>query len=215
MRASLALVCLSLQTTAHGMDACAVPEVATPSGTLRFTHAVPHEVATPSGTLRVTEHAPTQGWPAATIITVHPWATLGGGEHNTRGIAQALARSGLRTLTFQLHSSSAVWGLASAHSAEVSQVVAVAEWAAATFRTPIVLLGSSAGALIAGSALASLPAALAYVAVGYTWGGIAMVGFGRHYRFLYPCSQPKLFIMGEREEFTAPATLRRYVAKVS
>jgi alpha/beta superfamily hydrolase len=150
-----------------------------------------------------------------TVVTVHPWATLGGGEHNTRGIAQSLAQSGLRALTFQLLSCSAAWGILSAHSAEVTQVTAVARWAASTFGDPVVLLGSSAGAPIAGTALASLPDAIGYIAISYTWGGVAMLAFGRHYRPLYGCPQPKLFLMSEKDEFTAPTTLQRHVGRVA
>lgn len=175
-----------------------------------------HEVPTPSGDVLITEHVPGAGRrPAVTVVTVHPWAALGGGEHNTRGIARSLAQSGLRALTFQLLSCSAMWGILSAHSAEVSQVTAVARWAASTFGDPVVLLGSSAGASIAGTALAGLPEAIGYVAIGYTWGGVAMLAFGRHYRPLYGCPQPKLFLMGAKDEFTAPATLSRYVGRVA
>eukprot|EP00965_Chrysotila_dentata_P198668 6178940-Pleurochrysis_carterae.AAC.1 len=46
----------------------------------------------------------------ATVIAVHPWAALGGGEHNVIGIARELAAARFSVLTFQLKSSSMVWG---------------------------------------------------------------------------------------------------------
>eukprot|EP00967_Tisochrysis_lutea_P153973 scaffold304971_cov37-Tisochrysis_lutea.AAC.2 len=167
------------------------------------------------GVLRVREVVGQGAPPLLTLVTVHPWTSLGGGEHNTLHLGRHLAAAGLRALTFELNASSALWGIATSHAAEVQQVVYVARWAERTFGVPVVLLGSSAGAPIAGSALARLPGAFAYVAVGYTWGGVAMLAFGRHYRPLYACAHPKLFIMGERDEFTAPETLRRYVGRLA
>ncbi len=76
----------------------------------------------------------------------------------------------------------------------------------------IVLLGSSAGAPIAGTAMSHLQQQLgnisvpAYVAVGYTFGNFASIGFGRHFSSVVSSSSssiPKLFIMGERDEFTS------------
>ena len=65
------------------------------------------EVATPSGpiSVRCWEPAPDLVQDLV-VVTVHPWAPLGGSENNTIGIAEALAAKGLRTLTFNLRSSS-------------------------------------------------------------------------------------------------------------
>jgi fermentation-respiration switch protein FrsA (DUF1100 family) len=115
-----------------------------------------------------------------------------------------------------MRSSSAFWGLLVAHRAEVHQTVAVTKWAVDYFgaEAPVVLLGSSAGAPIAGSALASLPP-LPYVAVGYTFGGIAAIGFGRHFGAVLRAPCPKLFIQGGADEFTSPRVLRRRVAQAA
>ena len=43
-------------------------------------------------------------------VTTHPWGVLGGGEHNTVGVANALAARGHVALTFALPSSGLVWG---------------------------------------------------------------------------------------------------------
>jgi len=177
------------------------------------THAVP----SPSGSLEVHEWVGMADTASFLVVTVHPWATLGGGEHNTAGLAEALAcTSGARAFTFQMRSGSGLWGLLSAHRAEVSQVRAVCNWACARFpEEPLVLLGSSAGGPIAGSALERLPSAAAFVAIGYTWGNFAALGFGRHFGPLRRASVPKLFMQGELDEFTAPATLERSAARCS
>ena len=71
-----------------------------------------HSVDTPAGALKVHCWEPQTHIEGqlneVTIVTVHPWATLGGGEHNCIGVAKHLAAAGLRTVTFQLKSSFAV-----------------------------------------------------------------------------------------------------------
>ena len=89
---------------------------------------VTHTVDTPSGPLSIHAWEPAAAsWPALgpTLVTVHPWAVLGGSEGNCVGVAKRLADKGLRTLTFNLRSSSMVWGVLSNHRSEVAQVRAV------------------------------------------------------------------------------------------
>ena len=172
-----------------------------------------------------------------TIITVHPWSTLGGGEHNTIGLARHISSSSKwRVITFTMKSLSswqggAVWGICSKHTYEVQQIVDVVLWTIQQYssgttttnennndvakedylasegkitkqranETPIVLLGSSAGAPMAGSAMAQIlkhhprkeqqttgarntnAIISAFIAVGYTFGKFASLGFGRHF----------------------------------
>lgn len=177
--------------------------------------ATTHAVQTDNGDVKVHvwEH-PNGDPPIGTVVTVHPWSALGGGEHNTVGVARELAsRGGLRCLTFQLRGGSSLWGLCTAHKSEVGQVVAVTEWAMSQYGKPIVLLGSSAGAPIGGSALPRLPDVFAFVAVGYTFGRFATLGFGRHFGSVLNWEKPKLFIMGENDEFTSPSQLEARVGK--
>ncbi|KAL1504314.1 hypothetical protein AB1Y20_010720 [Prymnesium parvum] len=173
-----------------------------------------HEVATAHGPISVRCWEPRAGAVRAYVaVTVHPWATLGGGEHNMVGIAEEMARHGVRTLTFDIRSNSMVWGVLTNHAVEVCQVKAVCAWAAARWSHPLLLLGSSAGAPIAGTVLPQLDAVVRFVAVGYTWGRFASIGFGRHFGSILRCEKPKLFIMGENDEFTSVHTLRAYMAK--
>ena len=148
------------------------------------------EVATPSGPISV------RCWDPApdlvqdlVVVTVHPWAPLGGSENNTIGIAEALAAKGLRTLTFNLRSSSMVWGVLSNHRAEVSQVEAICRWANKKWGHSIVLFGSSAGAPIAGTVLPKVDEITSYVGVGYTFGRLASVAFGRHFGAILACTK--------------------------
>mmetsp|Transcript_24713 Transcript_24713/g.59580 ORF Transcript_24713/g.59580 Transcript_24713/m.59580 type:complete len:259 (-) Transcript_24713:475-1251(-) len=185
-----------------------------------------------------------------TIVTVHPWSTLGGGEHNTIGLARHMATTsrpkspgrtttgcyGWRVITFTLKSNplwkgGAMWGICSNHSLEVQQTVDVMNWAREKYDAGIiVLLGSSAGAPMAGTAMARLlkdqhkhqteqgqggKALSAYIAIGYTFGNFASLGFGRHFSSVVNSSSvPKLFIMGERDEFTSVEQLEQMTRKM-
>jgi dienelactone hydrolase len=214
-----------------------------------------HAVASLSSKIEVHVFEPPQSASAnkdscditGTIVTVHPWATLGGGEHNTIGLArhitsQTESKHKWRVITFSLQSTpiwrgGAVWGILSKHSYEVEQIVDVTKWAMSTYG-PVVLLGSSAGAPMAGSAMEQLlqdgrskDNFIAYVAIGYTFGNFASLGFGRHFSAVTStgktCSmcgtdqtsdaiivRPKLFIMGEKDEFTTVTQMEKAVAKM-
>jgi pimeloyl-ACP methyl ester carboxylesterase len=174
-----------------------------------------HLVRTPHGSLRVHCWEPHGGGDdVVTFVTVHPWASLGGGEHNTVGYGQALSTRGYRVLTFDLRSSSMVWGVLSGQKSEVNQVVAVCDWAERTFGGTLYLLGSSAGAPVAGTALDRTNAA-GLVAIGYTFGRLSAIAFWQHYAACLRSTKPKLFLMGEHDEFTSPAQLRARVASAA
>ncbi|KAL7487291.1 hypothetical protein ACHAW6_013250 [Cyclotella cf. meneghiniana] len=200
-----------------------------------------------------------------TIVTVHPWATLGGGEHNTIGLARCITTHSSpqkwRVITFTLKSTplwcgGAAWGILSRHNYEVQQIVDVTKWVIEKFGSnKVVLMGSSAGAPMAGSAMAQLldqdnevvrpnspdiqqcnaknKVVSAYVAVGYTFGTFASLGFGRHFSSVISAGNspllcgndsttpsesisnpPKLFIMGENDEFTTVTQLEQMVEKM-
>ena len=179
-----------------------------------------------------------------TIVTVHPWSALGGGEHNTIGLARNIVNHNInksevrrkqigcgdtrwRVVTFTLKSHSfggSIWGIFSNHTYEVQQIVDVVHWIRQKYgvEESIVLLGSSAGSPMAGTAVALLAdqrnfAVSAYIAVGYTFGNLAALGFGRHFSSILSSSVmsiPKLFIMGERDEFTSVAQLEEMTHKM-
>ena len=159
-----------------------------------------------------------------TIVTVHPWSTLGGSEHNTVGLAKAIVRkSRWRVVTFQLMSRFAAYGILTRHSYEVKQIVDVSLWVSKTFGPKVVLLGSSAGAPFAGSAMSNLLEMKdmsqtdmdlkAYIGVGYTFGRFASLAFGGHFSSVVGSNKkseddckrlpPRLFVMGENDEFTS------------
>ena len=69
------------------------------------------------------------------------------------GPSSSLAEAGVRAISFNMNSSSMVWGVLSNHASEVRQIVDVCAWAKQTWaRDSVMLFGSSAGAPQAGSA---------------------------------------------------------------
>jgi hypothetical protein len=188
-----------------------------------------------------------------TIVTVHPWSFLGGGEHNTVGLARFISSAksrGWRVITFTLKSTplylgGAIGGILFRHYHEVNHIVEVVEWTYSQYHIGdnikeakhLVLLGSSAGAPYAGSAMEKVQQKhhqakiSAFIAVGYTFGNFAWLGFGRHFSSVVGSSTSsfcgsassstqdvniahKLFIMGENDEFTSVDQLERMVAKI-
>ena len=189
-------------------------EVGTLLAAQKMRGALAHTVETSRGALTVHEWAP----PAAplynlTVVTVHPWAPLGGSEYNTAGLGSALAQAGLRALTFNLRSSFMVWGVLVNHRSEIDQVSDVAAWAAEKWGTKVLLLGSSAGAPQAGSALDRHESIVGLACVGYTFGSVASIAFGRHFSALVRSTKPRLLIMGSEDEFTSEAQLATIVSR--
>lgn len=156
-----------------------------------------------------------EGDPSPVIVCVHPWSVLGGGEHNVQGIARMLAaKHGLVAVTFTLNSSGLCWGTLSSHTREVQHVTDVVQWVATTFGRKVCLFGSSAGAPMAGSCLGS-DHVVSLCVVGYTFGLLSSVAFGRHYKHVTGANsseKPKLFIMGEHDEFTSVHKLETNVS---
>lgn len=200
-----------------------------------------HSISTNAGAIDAHVFEPAESLAIkGTLVTVHPWSTLGGGEHNTIGLARHITKTrsgskqthhgGWRVITFTLKSNpiwkgGAVWGICSNHSCEVQQTIDVVKWARQKYETgSIVLLGSSAGAPMAGTAMAQLLGEQqqndgnirisAYIAIGYTFGNIASLGFGRHFSSVVNTTIPKLFIMGERDEFTSVEQLDQMAQKM-
>ena len=145
-----------------------------------------HQVDTNAGVIDVHIFEPKKtSTIIGTIVTVHPWATLGGSEHNTIGLARHIVNSklkndtGWRVITFNMQSTpilkgGILGGVLCAHAYEVQQIIAVVNWVSKTCGKDhnIILLGLSAGAPQSGSALAQLEQEKnvnisAYIAVGY------------------------------------------------
>ena len=78
---------------------------------------------------------------------------------------------------------------------EVQDVEAVLEWAHTKLQRDLVLLGSSAGAPIAGSAIDRFAFVRGFVGIGYVFGFLSSILFSCHYDSIVKSAKPKLFIM--------------------
>ncbi|URE24721.1 X-Pro dipeptidyl-peptidase (S15 family) [Musa troglodytarum] len=88
------------------------------------------------------------------VVLVHVYTGLGGFQGLLKGIATGLAERGFRAVTFDMRGASraSLFG-----SAEIQDAIAVCKWASKTLAPRgIILVGSSAGAPIAGRLLGGI-----------------------------------------------------------
>ncbi|KAI4334684.1 hypothetical protein L6164_013400 [Bauhinia variegata] len=144
------------------------------------------------------------------IVLVHPYSILGGCQGLLKGIASGLAEKGYRAVTFDMRGVGRSTGRASLTGfAEIKDVVGVCKWVCENLSTNrILLVGSSAGAPIAGSSVDQIEQVIAYVSMGYPFGMTASILFGRHHKAILQSPKPKLFIMGTQDGFTSVKQLK-------
>ncbi|KAK1307506.1 hypothetical protein QJS10_CPA10g00095 [Acorus calamus] len=138
------------------------------------------------------------------VVLVHPFTVLGGCQALLKGIALGLAGRGYVAVTFDMRGAGRSSGRASLTGfAEVRDVVAVCDWVAESLSPDgIVLVGSSAGAPIAGSSV-DKSTKWSRMSLGYPFGFMSSILFGRHYPAILKSQKPKLFVMGTRDGFTS------------
>lgn len=144
------------------------------------------------------------------IVLVHPYTILGGFQGLLRGIAAGLAEKGYRAVTFDMRGAGRSSGRPSLTGfAEIQDVIAVCKWVSDTLSPDgIVLVGSSAGAPIAGSAVDKIDQVVGYASLGYPFGLTASILFGRHHEAILRSEKPKLFVMGTKDGFTSVKQLQ-------
>ncbi|KAL0919413.1 hypothetical protein M5K25_011507 [Dendrobium thyrsiflorum] len=144
------------------------------------------------------------------VVLVHPFTVLGGFQGLLRGIASGLAERGFCAVTFDMRGAGRSSGRPSLTGfTEIGDVVAVCKWVSDTLSPRgIVLVGSSAGAPIAGSAVDKIEQVVGYVSLGYPFGWTASILFGRHHESILRSQKPKLFIMGTKDGFTSVKQLK-------
>ncbi|GAA0150335.1 serine protease [Lithospermum erythrorhizon] len=138
------------------------------------------------------------------VVLVHPYSVLGGCQGLMKGIGRGLANQGVTSVTFDTRGAGRSTGKASiTGSAEVNDVVGVCKWALDNLSAQrILLVGSSAGAAVAGSAVDRVEQIVGYVSLGYPFGFTASILFGGHNKAILKSSKPKLFVMGTKDGFT-------------
>lgn len=71
------------------------------------------------------------------------------------------------------------------------------------------------GAPIAGSAVDEVEQVVGYVSLGYPFGMLASILFGRHHKAILQSPKPKLFVMGTRDGFTSVKQLKNKLSSAS
>ncbi|KAJ8770842.1 hypothetical protein K2173_021757 [Erythroxylum novogranatense] len=144
------------------------------------------------------------------IVLVHPFSILGGCQALLKGIAYGLAGKGYRAVTFDMRGAGKSTGRPSLTGfTEIKDVTAVCKWVCDDIHSDrILLVGSSAGAPIAGSSVDQIKEVVGYVSIGYPFGMISSVLFGRHHKAILQSPKPKLFVMGTRDGFTSVKQLQ-------
>lgn len=156
------------------------------------------------------EHPQSDEKTSLAIVLVHPYSVLGGCQALMKGIARGLAQKGFPAVTFDMRGVGKSSGRPSlTGSSEVRDVVSVCKWVAQNFSASrILLVGSSAGAPIAGSAVDQVDEVVGYVSLGYPFGLTASILFGGHHKAILQSPKPKLFVMGTRDGFTSVKQLQ-------
>ncbi|KAI3984300.1 hypothetical protein MKX01_011254 [Papaver californicum] len=139
------------------------------------------------------------------IVLVHPYSVVGGCQGLLRGIAIGLAEKAYRAVTFDMRGAGRSTGRPSLTGfSEIHDVIAVCKWVSQNLSADrILLIGSSAGAPISGSAVDQIEEVVGYVSLGYPFGLTASILFGRHHKAILKSSKPKLFVMGTKDGFTS------------
>ncbi|XP_057508907.1 uncharacterized protein LOC130791685 [Actinidia eriantha] len=139
------------------------------------------------------------------IVLVHPYSVLGGCQGLMKGIARGLSNGGFPSITFDMRGVGRSTGRPSlTGSSEIRDVISVCKWVCQNLSANrILLVGSSAGAPIAGSAVDQIEEVVGYVSLGYPFGLTASILFGGHHKAILQSPKPKLFVMGTRDGFTS------------
>ncbi|CAN6440384.1 unnamed protein product [Victoria cruziana] len=155
--------------------------------------------------LQARVHRPREDMANLAIVLVHPYSVLGGVQGLMKGIAVGLAGRGYTAVTFDMRGAGRSTGRASlTGSSEVNDTVDVCRWVLQNLGSDrILLVGSSAGAAIAGSAVDQVEQVVGYVSLGYPFGLTASILFGRHNKAILQSVKPKLFVMGTQDGFTS------------
>ena len=151
------------------------------------------------------------------LLFVHQWSKMGGAGQLMEGMAYYMAQNyQYISVTFDMRgvgksSGSSTWSGIN----EINDVLCITEWIKLNICKPIVIIGSSAGAPIAGSAFGNLsyPYIISGIFIGYPFGFWSSIMFGSHYNNIIESEKPKLFIMGDSDGFTSVQTLQNYIQK--
>jgi len=151
-------------------------------------------------------------FPALALVVVHQCTGLGGCAMTAGDISRSCCSRGFLTISFDMRgagsssgcSSLGPWPLLSG-CAEVHDVVAIAEWVNREYNRRVWLVGVSAGASVAMSALDQSQCIVGFIGIAPVLGILPTVLFGQHTMRLLLSAKPKLIVLGSCDCLTSSA----------
>ena len=143
---------------------------------------------------------------AYTALLAHPHPPSGGTMHNkvVYHAMKAFTHFGVPVLRFNFRGVGLSEGVHDEGHGEQQDVLAALHWLHAYFGKPVLFAGFSFGSNVGLRATCGDPRVAGLVGLGLP---VQAAGRDYHYRFLPTCTQPKLFISGDHDEFCPQAVL--------
>jgi len=153
----------------------------------------------PAGRLEALLNTGVDDAPFAALVT-HPHPPTGGTMHNkvVYHAMKALSAFGLPVLRFNFRGTGLSEGVHDEGHGEVDDVRAAIDWLANEFAKPILFAGFSFGSNVGLRATCGDPRVAGLIALGLP---VRAAGRDYHYRFMPTCTQPKLFLSGDHDQF--------------
>ncbi|KAH8582486.1 Sgd1p NIC plus MI domains containing involved in RNA metabolism [Cryptosporidium sp. chipmunk genotype I] len=144
------------------------------------------------------------------FVLVHPYGIMGGSSSNMLGLALSLADKGYGSIIFDHRGIGKSTGYKSVFgNNEVLDVISIChDIKRKNSDIKVILIGSSAGAPIAGSAVDECENVIGYVGIGYVFGFWPSLLFRQHFNNILKSKKHKLFITGDSDGFTSIDVLK-------
>ena len=164
----------------------------------------------PAGLLEAIMNTGAEDAPFAALVT-HPHPLFGGTMHNkvVYNAMKAFAAFDLPVLRFNFRGTGRSEGVHDHGRGEIDDVRAALDYVAAEFKRPILFAGFSFGSYTGLRACCGDSRVVGLTALGLP---VQAAGRDYTYEFIPSCSQPKLFISGDNDDFCPSEVLRSVVA---
>lgn len=150
------------------------------------------------------------------LLFVHQYAKMGGSGALMEGMARNAANYGYTSVTFDLRGAGRSTGACTfTNYAEMDDVKAMINHIINSMNKDVFLVGSSGGSALAGALLDYSDRIHGCMLIGYTWGWLTWFVFGWANAALESSRKPKLFIVGDRDNFTAMSTYEQKIGALS
>ncbi len=159
----------------------------------------------PAGRLEALLNTGDDGAPYAALVT-HPHPPTGGTMHNkvVYHAMKALSSLGLPVLRFNFRGTGLSEGVHDEGKGEVDDTRAAVEWLAREYGKPLIFAGFSFGSNVGFRACCGDPRVAGLIGLGLP---VRAAGRDYTYGFMSSCTQPKLFISGDHDQFCPQGVL--------